>query len=220
VKKVKQIDPMKFKLLMLMVTISLASGRTAEATGNEGLESGSGVVAPTYNLDEERSTVYWEGSKPGGRHFGEIEVVSGSASTDGDLITGGTFEIDMRSIVNQDIGNEGMRDRLVGHLKSEDFFHVDEFPSAYFRITGAEPGSEGEQIISGDLTIRGSTHPLKFAAEISMDDRMIHATTGEIRLDRTLWNVNHMSRSVFAELKDRYISDEMIVKLDIHFARQ
>ena len=52
-----------------------------------------------------------------------------------------------------------------------------------------------------------------------MDDQMIHATTDEIVLDRTLWQVNYKSKSVFSGLKDSFISDEMKIKLDVHFNR-
>jgi hypothetical protein len=52
-----------------------------------------------------------------------------------------------------------------------------------------------------------------------MDDDMIHAKSGEIVLDRTRWEVNHMSKSIFAEMKDNFINDEMIVKLDVHLSR-
>ena len=88
-----------------------------------------------------------------------------------------------------------------------------------FKITKVEEGSGATQTITGDLTIRGNTNEISFPAEVSVDDNMIHASTEKITLDRTLWEVNHMSKSVFAELKDRFIDDEMVVKLDLHFKR-
>lgn len=174
---------------------------------------------PSYTINYSKSTLYWEGAKPGGTHQGTIEIINGAAQTDGNSISGGSFEIDMSTIRNDDIGNEGMRDKLLGHLKSEDFFYVDKYPRAVFEITGVEAGDGASHTITGDLTIRGNTNEISFAADIAMDDEMIHAKTGEIVLDRTKWEVNHMSKSVFAEMKDRFINDEMIVKLDLHFSR-
>jgi len=82
-----------------------------------------------------------------------------------------------------------------------------------------EAAGGNSQQVTGDLTIRGITHEISFPAQITMDDQMIHAKTEEIVLDRTLWEVNYKSKSVFAELKDSFIKDEMIIKLDIHFNR-
>ncbi len=170
-----------------------------------------------YVYNSEASTVYWEGSKPGGKHHGTIEVVNGSAVMDGDRITGGTFQLDMSTIRNEDVQNDGMRERLVNHLKSEDFFYVEKYPMANFTITGVEQleNEPSMHMVTGDLTVRGNTRSITFPASITMDDRMVRARTGEIVLDRTQWDVNHQSRSVFAGLKDNFINDEMIVRLDV-----
>jgi polyisoprenoid-binding protein YceI len=178
---------------------------------------------PAYSLDHARSTLYWEGSKPGGKHHGTIEVITGVLNSGENSLSGGSFEIDMSSIRNEDVENEGMRNKLVDHLKSEDFFFVEKYPSAVFTITdvadnsGPQTGLNETHMITGDLTIRGITHSISFPAEISMDNNMVDARTGEIRLDRTRWDVNHQSKKVFAELMDNFIEDEMIVKLDLHF---
>jgi len=44
-----------------------------------------------------------------------------------------------------------------GHLKSEDFFHVEKFPTLHFKSTGIRVVDEGELSVEGDLTIRGVT---------------------------------------------------------------
>jgi polyisoprenoid-binding protein YceI len=181
------------------------------------------IPGPAYSLDHNRSTLYWEGSKPGGTHHGTIEVITGVLNSGEKSLAGGSFEIDMSTIRNDDLENEGMRNRLVDHLKSEDFFFVEKYPSASFTITdiaeksGPQADPDATHMISGDLTIRGITHNISFPAEISMDKDMVEARTGEIRLDRTRWEVNHQSKKVFAELMDNFIDDEMIIKLELHF---
>ncbi len=190
-----------------IVIVFLAASSTSFANG------------PAYSYNSSKSTLYWEGARPGKSHYGTIEVINGQAQTDGERITGGSFEIDMSSIRNTDIGNESMNDRLVNHLKSEDFFHVEKYPVATFEITGVEERSGMEHMVTGNLTIRGNTREISFPAEITMDERMIHAKTGEISLDRTKWEVNHMSKSVFAEMKDNFINDMMVVKLDVQLSR-
>ena len=188
----------------------------------EGPEAGE-APGTAYSLDYTKSTLYWEGSRPGGGHHGTVEVVTGVLNTSENSLVGGTFEIDMSTIRNDDVQNAGMRNRLVDHLKSEDFFYVEKYPSANFTITKVSPyaGSKEDisatHMITGDLTIRGNTHQITFPAEVSMNGEMVSARTRKISLDRTRWEVNHMSKSVFAEMKDNFIDDEMIVKLDLQF---
>jgi len=185
------------------------------------------MTMTTWKLVASESALGWQGSKPGGKHYGTVEVLDGEAEMDGDQITGGSFEIDLTSIRNEDIGNDAMRERLVSHLKSKDFFHVEEHPKAYFEITEIETATNGDQdaeedfthVVTGDLTIRGNTHRISFPASIGMDDMIMSVRSGEIKLDRTRWEVNHMSRRLFAGLKDSFIHDEMVLKLDLEFSR-
>lgn len=53
-----------------------------------------------------------------------------------------------------------------GHLRSGDFFGVDEHPQITFRSTGVRPGDgETEWKVDGDLTIRGVTRPITVDVE-------------------------------------------------------
>ena len=214
----KKLNMRRMSYLVALVLIGAVTPGLAIERSGENRESDE-PSGPAYSINNIKSTLSWEGSKPGGGHFGTIEVINGAAHADGGVISGGSFEIDMSSIRNEDIKKEDMRDKLVGHLKSEDFFYVEKYPKATFKITKVEAGSGATQTITGDLTIRGNTNEISFPAEVSVDDNMIHASTEKITLDRTLWEVNHMSKSVFAEIKDRFIDDEMVVKLDLHFNR-
>jgi polyisoprenoid-binding protein YceI len=51
------------------------------------------------------------------------------------------------------------------HLKSADFFHVEEFPTLHFKSTGVKIAGEGELSVEGDLTIHGVTRKVRFAVE-------------------------------------------------------
>jgi polyisoprenoid-binding protein YceI len=181
------------------------------------------AIGPAFSLKTESSTVSWKGTKPGGAHYGVIQVVNGNINTDGEMITGGDFTIDMNTIICEDLTNEGMNNRLVGHLKSEDFFHTEKYPKAFFKITdvtkqmSAKDGFTATHRVTGNLTVRGNTEEITFPANIKMEGDKVYAKTGEIMLDRTKWDVNFQSKKIFANLKDSYIDDNMIVSLDLKF---
>ncbi|MYW65257.1 polyisoprenoid-binding protein [Streptomyces sp. SID8379] len=71
-----------------------------------------------------------------------------------------SFDVQMASI---DTGNAD-RD---GHLKSADFFKIDEFPTMTFRSTSAESLGGEDYRITGDLTILGTTKPLTIDLEFN-----------------------------------------------------
>lgn len=51
------------------------------------------------------------------------------------------------------------------HLRSGDFFDVENYPTMNFKSTNIEVNSENTGIITGDLTIRGTTLPVSFEVE-------------------------------------------------------
>ena len=82
---------------------------------------------------------------------------------------GGSFTIDMNSIENHNIEESGMRQVLVDHLKSDDFFHVERYPEAVFQIKtivaipGAAAGGLNYKIV-GTLQLKDATNELELAA--------------------------------------------------------
>lgn len=52
-----------------------------------------------------------------------------------------------------------------GHLRSEDFFHVDKYPEIKFETTKVEPTGEGKAKVTGELTMHGVTKTLTMDAE-------------------------------------------------------
>ncbi len=56
-------------------------------------------------------------------------------------------------------------DRRDNHLRSEDFFYVEKFPTLTFKSTKVTPDGKNKFKIAGDLTMRGVTKPVVFDAE-------------------------------------------------------
>jgi polyisoprenoid-binding protein YceI len=194
-----------------------------EAKTGEAKKAGE-ATGTTLSVNTESSTMYWRGVKVGGEHTGTVGISGGSVMVDGGSLTGGSITIDLNSIVNDDLEGE-WNEKLVGHLKSEDFFHTAEYPEAVFEIVSAEAVSadapEGgvapTHEITGNLTMRGVTKSIAFPAAVTVSGDKVTAKTNEFSIDRTLWGVNFKSRTVFAEFKDDYINDKINLKFDVVF---
>ena len=172
-----------------------------------------------YAVDTKKSTMKWVGRKVLGSHEGTIGFSKGKFVTNGKSVTGGSFEIDMTSMTNSDISDEGSRAMLLGHLKSDDFFSVEKYPSAKFVITKVTPKKAKDQFtVRGNLTIKGITKPLEFPATISTTASQIRAKA-KIVVDRTKYDIRYGSGSFFDNLGDKTISDEFELNADITATR-
>jgi len=180
----------------------------------------SGAV---YEVKSE-SKVDWRGVKPTGEHVGTAQISDGQVQVADGSITGGKVTIDLNSIVNHDLEGD-MNARLVGHLKSEDFFYVEQYPTAVFELVSLKPVEAGapeggiapNYEITGNLTMRGETKSITIPAAISVTGNEVAVVTNEFAIDRTLWGVNFKSKKVFAELKDDFINDMINLKFDVTF---
>jgi len=175
-------------------------------------------------VDPNESKVYWTGKKPGGEHSGTVKMLSGEVTVEKGEVKKGTFVIDLKTMANTDIQDEGMKERLIGHLKSPDFFDVDGFPTATFILTRtgrlkAAQNAVGEvkatHLIEGNLTIKGITQKVQFNATISLLNGKLTASSLPFTIDRTKWGINYQSKSIFSELKDQFIHDEITLKIDL-----
>lgn len=166
------------------------------------------ATSPTaYKVDLVSSNIVWKGYKVTGEHTGTVKLKNGNLQlTDGKLV-GGAFEVDMATITNIDMEG-GTAAKLVGHLKSDDFFGVEKYPTAKFVITRAIPtDSKGNYKIVGNLTIKETTKEVKFQANLSESNGQVTAT-GKITIDRSEYNVRYGSGSFFDNLGDKTIYDE------------
>jgi polyisoprenoid-binding protein YceI len=86
---------------------------------------------------------------------GEFTKISGTVKFDSSnlAVCGITAEIDVGSINTR----EPDRDK---HLKSADFFDVANHPTIKFESTKVEPDGDEAYNVTGNLTIRGATHPV------------------------------------------------------------
>ena len=178
------------------------------------LSSFSLITSVSYEADIAASTITWAGSRPGKTHDGTLAISKGNLVMEEGNLTGGAFTIDMNSIAVSDIPQGKMNDRLVGHLKSADFFDVENHQTASFEITSSQ--AAGDQVkVFGKLTIKGITKDIEFLASVSLDDGVVVLKSESFNIDRTLWDVKYRSGKFFDNLKNKMISDDIAITVTV-----
>ena len=143
---------MKKLILLFIVATSIAA------------ITGFKMHTDVYKVDVEKSVLEWYAEKVGGKHNGTIKLSQGEISNNhGNL--NGRFDIDMTSIENKDLTNEGSKAKIEKHLKSADFFDTEKFPKATFVITALTaydtPTVKGDtHKVTGMLTIKDKTNDM------------------------------------------------------------
>ena len=169
------------------------------------------VAGEKYKI-KENTKVSWLGKKVTGEHYGDINLNSGTLMMDNGQLKGGSFSMDMNSIVCTDMEGE-YADKLVGHLKSDDFFGVAKYSTAQLKIIDVSQSSDGKTIVKADLTIKGITNTVEFPVKIATNNDVVGAT-GEITVDRTKYDIKYGSGSFFDDLGDKMIEDNFTLTFE------
>ncbi|MEL7587867.1 MAG: YceI family protein [Prolixibacteraceae bacterium] len=164
---------------------------------------GGNVSAKELKADTEKTQITWLGKKVTGQHNGTIKLKSGTMTVEENAIVSGKFVIDMTSLENVDIADSESNQKLVGHLKSDDFFGVDKYPEATLAITEKAEFTGDQAHVKGDLTIKGTTHPVEF--HVTRDGQVY---TTKVTVNRAKYNVRYGSKSFFNDLGDKVIYDD------------
>ena len=172
--------------------------------------SSFGTFAQKAAVNTEKSTINWLGKKIGGQHEGLIKLKNGVLEEKNGKIVSASFVIDMTSLINTDLQDEGYNKKLVGHLKSDDFFGVEKHPTATLNITKATKFSNGKASITGKLRIKGKTETITF--DIVKNE---NTYTAKIEIDRSKYDVKYGSTSFFDSLGDKAIDDIFILNIKL-----
>jgi polyisoprenoid-binding protein YceI len=203
-------------LLVSLFATSCGGGAVSSTDAQD--EAQAGELSMSYAVNSEESTIEWVGTKiTGSSHNGTIAISNGILNVEEGNLAAGNFDIDMNSIVCLDLEDQESNGKLVGHLKSDDFFDVANFPSATFAITAVKAleGGESTHEISGNLTIKGNTRNISFPASISMDENGLSASAS-FTIDRTEWDVRYGSTKFFEGLKDNAINNDIALTLSLN----
>ena len=175
----------------------------------------AGASAFASDVDLSKSKVIWKGTKViGSSHTGEVKLKSADLKYEKGEPVSGKIVVDMTSLTNTDLSGK-MAAKLVGHLKSDDFFSVEKHKTATLDIKKISKASEKFYLIQGDLTIKGQKQAVKLKAEITKDSKKMQTVLVDFDFDRTKYGIKYGSGSFFTDLGDKMISDEVNLKVEL-----
>ena len=167
------------------------------------------AAAKTLALDTSTSKLEFVGAKVTGDHRGTFQQYSGNLvlNPDGSVSTL-AVEVQMASLAIEP-------EKLLGHLKSADFFEVERFPTARFSLNKvtAQPGENGAtHVVGGELELHGVRKQIEFPATVTFADGEVSANA--------LFNINRKDFGiVYPGKPDDLIRDEVLLDLKLRFPR-
>ncbi|WP_430409715.1 YceI family protein [Kordia sp.] len=188
---------MKTRILSLVAIFVLATITTA--------------FAQDKKIDTEESSIEWTGYKVTGQHEGTIDFKDGTLEFKDGKLVGGMFTINMTSINTTDLSGGG-KTKLDGHLKSDDFFGVAKFPDAILKFRKVVETDDNIYRVAADLTIKGNKSPITF--DIELEENSAEA---KLKVDRTKYGIKYGSASFIDGLKDKAISNEFDLVVELKF---
>ena len=169
--------------------------------------------ADTLWVDKLGSNIQWIGRKVTGEHSGHIEVAGGFIVHADGKLTSGEILMNIQSITVDDIEDLKWNQKLVDHLKNDDFFNSEKYPTAKFVFTKFK-GKGADTHVGGNITIRDKTVPTNLVINVVVDADSSYST-GTINIDRSLFGVKYGSGKFFEGLGDKMIMDEFTLNFKV-----
>jgi polyisoprenoid-binding protein YceI len=169
------------------------------------------VTAQTKKVDASKSSINWVGKKVAGQHSGTVNLKDGTLVFNGPKLKGGAFTVDMPSLTATDLSGE-YQGKLNGHLKADDFFGTEKFPTATLVFKKIAVKGANTFSVTGDLTIKGVTNPVTFDLATTAN-----SATTKFNVDRTKYGIRYGSKSFFDSIGDKAIDDEFELSVALKF---
>lgn len=203
-----------------VITVSCKKN-SPESETKDAIENASSAEGMKYVANTTESVINWSGSKPAGKHSGTINLKDGEITVKDNKVIAGKFTINMSTITVTDLKPDDGKEDLEAHLKGtgdkegqDHFFNIQKYPTGFFAITSIEE-KEGQTIVYGNLTLKDVTKSVNFPANITVSDKEVIIDSDTLVLNRTYWNINYASKSLFDNLKDKFINDEIEIKVRV-----
>ncbi|MFT7351781.1 MAG: polyisoprenoid-binding protein YceI [Flavobacterium sp.] len=176
------------------------------------VSAATAVSAQTKKISADKSTISWVGKKVTGSHSGTINIKSGDLVFQGTKLTGGSFAVDVTSLTVTDLKTGQGKENLEGHLKADDFFGAEKYPTANLVFTSVSSRGNGIYAVKANLTIKDKTNPVSF-------DLATTAKTANtsFKVDRTKYGIEYNSGNFFQNLGDKAIYDDFELTVSLQY---
>lgn len=152
-----------------------------------------------YALITEASTAKWKGFlRSGYFNEGTLSVSCENIQVANGVVRSGTFKMPLSSLKNINLPTDGLKEQLIHHLQSPDFFNMALYPNLTFRISSVQSYKGGHPYavananyaVTGDLTMLGQSHAISFPAAIVLTGKDMDVAA-KIKVDRTQWGMHY-----------------------------
>ena len=194
------------------------------ATEGQGLSSEPPCSDGVFQVDLETSIVRWTGRNLFNHHSGTVRLAGGQIEVANGQLLRASFSLDMNCIACEDLVDSTYNAMLIRHLRDEDFFAVDRFPTADFvcesavAIASASPGLPNHTL-KGSLSLRGVTQPLSIPAVVAAADADHLTGQAQFEIDRTQFGSHYGSGRLFAFLGKHVVNDHIHLHVKLHAKR-
>ena len=170
-----------------------------------------------YIVNKVKPKVTWAAQKLTGEgHNGTLHIEAGKFKVQDGVIAEGSVVFDMSRMEVSDLTGDS-KESLEGHLRSGDFFNVEEHPKAFLEVTSVTQGDSGPSLettltmngVAADYTIPVVLVP---ASIPGTGDGL--AVQGKFMLDRTKHNIVFRSQT-FDDKLDWFIKDEVTLGFSV-----
>ncbi|MFM8912908.1 MAG: YceI family protein [Flammeovirgaceae bacterium] len=170
------------------------------------------VVVPP--VDGTQSEIGWSAKSVTDTHVGKIKLAKAELQFQNNRLVGGFFEADMNSVTVTDITDAQHNQDFINHITTGDFFEVNRFPTASFRITEANPKAGDEYNIRGVMTIKDREQPVEFTATVTPTPTG-KRTSATLSVDRTMFGIEYGAQGKRGSEKDWFIHNEFVLNVNV-----
>lgn len=195
--------------------ISCGKDKPVTSESNEVLTTADGQI---YVVDTLNSKAEWKGFKvvksDNTSHIGNLKFESGEVTVKDAKLESGQFVVDMNSLTNEDLKDTESNGKLLGHLKSADFFDTAKFPTASFeitKVTEVTTVSDYNTVLDGNLTLKGITKPATFNANVKIENGEVTIATEPKDINRDEFGIKFQMPAAEGLIKNE-INVQMKVK--------
>ena len=197
----------------IMLTSCADNGKKATTKEAEKVETVVTNSTVNYETIKNGSHINWRASHLGGvqKRFGKVSLKEVSFSVNDNTLANANVIINMGTLTVENFPEEAPeKAKLTGHLKSADFFNIEQYPDSKFELTKTEPASgDFNTQLTGNLTILNQTKSISFLANVSISQSEVTIVSEDFAVDRRDWGLSYNIEGTEGVPVDYLISNDI-----------